>query len=124
MDPSIFVISTMVESPPIDLEILDSDDEDAVIMESPPPNPIAPSPAPLKKMKKTTSVAWDDFKKLPIGLDGRSRAKCKWCGKTYGSESSSGTKNMLRHIPKCLRRYHKDIEKMHERQEQKMFNVI
>jgi hypothetical protein len=39
----------------------------------------------------------------------------------YGSESSYGTKNMLRHIPKCPRRYHKDIEKMHERQEQKMF---
>uniref|UniRef100_A0A2N9GLN0 BED-type domain-containing protein n=1 Tax=Fagus sylvatica TaxID=28930 RepID=A0A2N9GLN0_FAGSY len=93
----------MAESPPIDLEILDSDDEDAVIMKSPPPNPAAPSPAPLKKMKKTTSVVWDDFKKLPIGLDGRSRAKCKWCGKTYGSESSNGTKNMLRHIPKCPR---------------------
>jgi hypothetical protein len=111
----------MAESPPIDLEILDSDEEDAVIMESPPPNPAAPSPALLKKMKKTTSVVWDDFKKLPIGLDGRSRAKCKWCGKTYGSESSNGTKNMLRHIPKCPRRNHKDIEKMHERQEQKMF---
>ena len=67
----------MAESPPIDLEILDSDNEDAIIMESPPPNPAAPSPAPLKKMKKTTSVVWDDFKKLPIGLDGRSRAKCK-----------------------------------------------
>jgi hypothetical protein len=42
----------MAESPPIDLEILDSDDEDAVIMESPPPNPATPSPALLKKMKK------------------------------------------------------------------------
>jgi hypothetical protein len=114
----------MAESPPIDLEILDSDDEDAVIMESPPPNPAPPSPTPLKKMKETTSVVWDDFKKLPIGLDGRSRAKCKWCGKTYGSESSSGTKNMLRHIPKCPRRNNKDIEKMHERQEQKMFTRI
>ena len=96
----------MAESLAIDLEILDSDDEDAVIMESPPPNPVTPSPALLKKIKKTTSVAWNDFTKLPIGLDGRSRAQCKWCGKSYGSESSSGTKNMLRHIPKCLRRYH------------------
>ena len=96
----------MAESLPIDLEILDSDDEDAVIMESPPPNPVTPSPALLKKIKKTTSVAWNDFTKLPIGLDGRSRAQCKWCGKSYGSESSSGTKNMLCHIPKCPRRYH------------------
>ncbi|GMY12887.1 zinc finger BED domain-containing protein RICESLEEPER 2-like [Fagus crenata] len=68
----------MAESPPIDLEILDSNDEDAVIMERPPPNPVTPSPAPLKKIKKTTFVAGDDFTKLPIGLDGRSTAQCKW----------------------------------------------
>ncbi|GMY09613.1 hypothetical protein FCV25MIE_04852 [Fagus crenata] len=47
-----FCKSIMAESLLIDLEILDSDDEDAVIMKSPPPNPAAPSPAPLKKMKK------------------------------------------------------------------------
>uniref|UniRef100_A0A5B6YQP7 BED-type domain-containing protein n=1 Tax=Davidia involucrata TaxID=16924 RepID=A0A5B6YQP7_DAVIN len=57
-----------------------------------------------KRFKRTTSIVWDKFEKLPINVDGRQKAMCKMCKHEYVADSKSGTSNLLRHLTTCPKR--------------------
>nr|POE99010.1 hypothetical protein CFP56_70730 [Quercus suber] len=50
-----------------------------------------------KRMRCRTSSVWSDFEILPIGSDGKERAKCKKCQNSFIA-GSSGTTSLLRHF--------------------------
>ena len=52
-----------------------------------------------RKMRSSTSKAWNDFEEIYKVIDSKERrtgAKCRHCG-----NSTHGTSHMLRHIPIC-----------------------
>ncbi|XP_077243150.1 zinc finger BED domain-containing protein RICESLEEPER 2-like isoform X2 [Tasmannia lanceolata] len=58
------------------------------------------------KRKKRISGVWDHFTKIPKVDGGKpDRAKCNYCAKDFGCESSQGTSTLKRHMDKCTRYY-------------------
>ena len=55
-----------------------------------------------KRQRKTTSVVWDFYEKLPLDTDpdNRLRAKCKKCGIIFLADSKAGTTNLKRYLAK------------------------
>ncbi|XP_070010684.1 uncharacterized protein [Nicotiana sylvestris] len=55
-----------------------------------------------KGQRKTTSVVWDFYEKLPLDTDpdNRLRAKCKKCGIIFLADSKAGTTNLKRRLAK------------------------
>ncbi|KAH7845226.1 hypothetical protein Vadar_005350 [Vaccinium darrowii] len=76
------------------------------------------------RRKRSTSAVWDDFDKLPPGVDGKKWAKCNYCGQKYRRES--GTSSLLHHnCPnKDSHDFHPSIEIDQERYRQKMAMAI
>ena len=62
-----------------------------------------------KRKRRTTSIVWSHFDKLPLSEDKRIRAKCKECGSVYLADSKNGTGNMRRHMISCQRKDTRDI---------------
>ncbi|GMN61386.1 hypothetical protein TIFTF001_030480 [Ficus carica] len=54
-----------------------------------------------KRKRRTTSIVWSHFDKLPLSEDKRIRAKCKECGSVYLADSKNGTGSMRRHMISC-----------------------
>ncbi|GMN59942.1 hypothetical protein TIFTF001_029031 [Ficus carica] len=54
-----------------------------------------------KRKRRTTSIVWSHFDKLPLTEDKRLRAKCKECGSVYLADSKNGTGSMRRHMISC-----------------------
>ena len=64
-----------------------------------PPHP--PSKRKSEGSGKQQSAVWDHFDKI-VGVDGKRRAKCKYCGKEYMAESRiHGTSNLRNHTITC-----------------------
>ncbi|GMN48589.1 hypothetical protein TIFTF001_017777 [Ficus carica] len=62
-----------------------------------------------KRKRRTTSIVWSHFDKLPLSEDKRLRAKCKECGSVYLANSKNGTGSMRRHMISCQRKDTCDI---------------
>ncbi|GMN31969.1 hypothetical protein TIFTF001_041666 [Ficus carica] len=54
-----------------------------------------------KRKRRTTSIVWSHFDKLPLTEDKRLRAKCKECGSVYLADSKNGTGTLRRHMLSC-----------------------
>ena len=75
-----------------------------------------------KREKKQTSPVWNVFELLKtkdangvevdVVINGKRRAKCKWCGEIKNYDSATGNGNLLRHISKCYRENTLDIGQM------------
>ena len=52
----------------------------------------------VKNPRERWSMVWNYFDTLPIGSDGRERAKCKKCGRRYICETKNGTGSLRKHI--------------------------
>ncbi|KAL4573164.1 hypothetical protein LXL04_019961 [Taraxacum kok-saghyz] len=72
-----------------------------------------------KREKKQTSPVWNVFELLKtkdangvevdVVINGKRRAKCKWCGEIKNYDSATGNSNLMRHISKCYRENTPDI---------------
>ncbi|KAL4582630.1 hypothetical protein LXL04_007187 [Taraxacum kok-saghyz] len=75
-----------------------------------------------KREKKQTSPVWNVFELLKtkdangvevdVVINGKRRAKCKWCGEIKNYDSATGNGNLMRHIRKCYRENTPDIGQM------------
>ncbi|KAL4587598.1 hypothetical protein LXL04_000470 [Taraxacum kok-saghyz] len=75
-----------------------------------------------KREKKQTSPVWNVFELLKtkdangvqvdVVINGKRRAKCKWCGEIKNYDSATGNGNLMRHISKCYRENTPDIGQM------------
>jgi hypothetical protein len=66
----------------------------------------------VKVERERWSEVWKYFVRLPIGPDGRERAKCKKCPKGYICETRNGTGSLRTHVKKYPRRDKNDIAQL------------
>lgn len=75
------------------------------------------------KRARTSSV-WDVFERLPVGEDGRRKAKCTRCGKCLISESTSGTSSLHRHLAKGCGNTEGESDTQYPVVDHSMFRVV
>ncbi|CAK9151976.1 unnamed protein product [Ilex paraguariensis] len=54
-----------------------------------------------KRGRKSRSIVWDIFEKLPVKSEGRQKTRCKKCDQLYMADLKSGTSNLKRHLKTC-----------------------
>jgi hypothetical protein len=53
----------------------------------------------MKAKRKLKPAVWEDFHKIEV--DGKWKAKCKWCKKSLSAEGTSGTTHLHNHVSSC-----------------------
>ncbi|PWA48297.1 hypothetical protein CTI12_AA441370 [Artemisia annua] len=67
--------------------------------------------------RKLRSSAWNHFKKIKV--NGEEKAECNYCQSKLVAKSSSGTRHLLDHFGRCLKRPFRDIRQHILMQEKK-----
>ncbi|XP_077217893.1 zinc finger BED domain-containing protein RICESLEEPER 2-like [Tasmannia lanceolata] len=76
-------------------------DLDVDVLDIPSPTQLSQYVATSKRknLYKMISIVWDHFTKIPKP----DRAKCNYCNREFGCDSTQGTSTLKRHLEKCTR---------------------
>ncbi|KAI3407920.1 uncharacterized protein J3R85_020645 [Psidium guajava] len=65
----------------------------------------------IDRDRKTRSVVWEHFQRIPCANKGQEKAECVYCGAIIGCSSSQGTSSMHHHLARCKGYPYAKVEK-------------